>query len=95
MLILIQHFDTVLNNFGTGVHDWILCQIYCNAAVNIQISALMGKFHVGSLIHKLNLEVNRIIEADEILHSTLKEVKRKMCKCSAKNQKSRNSNKSD
>ncbi len=52
--------------------------------MNKRIAKLLNIPHVGCLSHKLNLDVNRMIESDDVLSRTLDSVQKSMHECRTK-----------
>ncbi len=59
-----------------------------NCSVNKRIAILLNKPHVGCLSHKLNIEIDEMIDFDVLLSSTLNQVHETMTQCRMKLKKS-------
>ncbi len=77
---------------SNSTKKWCLCLISDNTNTNMKVARLSGKPIVGSNSHKLNLEVNAMIEghgdlsrAIDRVHNTMKAAKQlKKCSHSSK-----------
>lgn len=53
-------FEKTFEWYELNLHEWCVCFIADNAAVNMRISRFSNKPHIGCANHKLNLEVNKM-----------------------------------
>ena len=81
----IAFFRDVMKFYNCDFSKWCHCFIADNASVNLRISRLSKKPHVGCISHKLNLEVNHMVQnhADmerviNSIHETMRAVKMKI-----------------
>lgn len=73
-----EHLKKIIRYYGVEFDDWCACLIGDNAAVNIKTSRLCGVPHIGCKNHKLNLEINRMINLDRKLEDSLEKLQRLM-----------------
>lgn len=60
--------------FGQDFNDWCVCLISDNCKTNMKIASDCGKPMIGCYSHKLNLEVNRMINSTSDLDETLESI---------------------
>ena len=77
----IRQFETVFDLFHQDVHRWAVCLISDNCSVNLKISRLMELPHVGCLNHKLQLDIQDMIDSDSRLSHTINSIHQTMQKC--------------
>ena len=80
----IQQIEEVFNIFNTELREWLICSIADNCRVNKKIARLLGVPHVGSLSHKLNLELKAMVNSDRILSTTIDSIHSTMLNCKQK-----------
>ena len=85
----VQHFENILREyFDVELKKWVVCHIADNASVNRKFSDLTGIPHIGCKNHKLNLEMNKMLEAMPELHDTIKLIHEMMGKIKGSTKKS-------
>lgn len=77
----VHQLEDIFRFYNCDVHDWTLCTIGDNCAVNKRISRLLQVPHVGCMSHKLNLEVKAMVKRHHLLRSTIDSVQQTMSDC--------------
>lgn len=77
---IVEHMKEVFEFFGQDILEWTLCSIADNCDVNKKVARLLRVPHVGCLSHKLNLEVNHMVDSTSKVHETMMN-----CKCRLRN----------
>eukprot|EP00171_Calliarthron_tuberculosum_P000207 IDg207t1 len=71
----VAHMKDVFEIFGIEFEKWVVCQIADDASVNRRIAMDLGIPHVACLSHKLNNELNFMVEKNEHLEFIIDSVK--------------------
>jgi len=77
----VRQLEDIFHIYGINFHEWMLCFIADNAPVNKRIAKLIEVPHVGCLSHKLNLEVNLMVENDKSLSNSISSIATTMKNC--------------
>lgn len=79
----LQFFSEIFPFFGQEFSKWCLCLIGDNCSTNLKVASLAKKPYVGCNSHKLNLEVNHMVDCHtqlkttiETVHETMREAKK-------------------
>lgn len=70
----LDFFKDIFNLYNLSFDEWALCLICDNAQVNRKLIRMSRKPGVGCISHKLNLEVNRMLNKDTCLTSVVESV---------------------
>lgn len=80
-----EHIRSIFSLYSIPISSWLICQVTDNCNVNGLISELLSIPHVGCSSHKLNLEVETMVQADqnlksclELVHTTMTDVRGKL-----------------
>ena len=79
-----SHIRAIFSLFGIDCSKWILCQVADNCNLNRAVSSQLRIPHVGCSNHKLNLEVERMVDNDSTLKDCIDSVHRTMTDCRSK-----------
>ena len=70
----VAFFNDIFQFFGQSFDQWCVCLIGDNCSTHVKVSELCGRPLVGCASHKLNLEVNGMINRCPQLNETLKNI---------------------
>lgn len=70
----VRHFESVFRFYDVDVHDWKLCSIADNCAVNKRLERLLDVSHAVIMAHKKNLEVHRMVSNDVVVQKMIESI---------------------
>lgn len=74
----LHYFREVFPYFEQEFDSWSVCLVAENASVNKKIARICEKPMIGCMSHRLNLDINDMVETDDDLAHVLEKVNGKM-----------------